>query len=72
MLYCFKNDKLINNVTEKVNTPKLHTKAITRLEVDEVAKLINEAESPEHMTKMQQASNIHQSTASQQANLPQR
>lgn len=57
--YNFKNDNISTNITEKVNTPKQHTKAITRLEVDEVAKLINEADSPEHMTKMQQAFNKH-------------
>lgn len=57
--YNFKNDNILINITEKVNTPKQHSKAIIRLEVDEVAKLINEADCPEHMTKMQQAFNKH-------------
>ena len=60
--YNYKNDNLSTNITEKIDTPKLHTKAITRLEVDEVAKLINEAENPDHMTKMQQAFNKHTKT----------
>ena len=45
--YNFKNDNITTNITEKVNTPKIH------------AKPINEAESPDHMTKMQQAFNKH-------------
>lgn len=60
--YNFKQDNLTSNIASKVDTPKIHTKEIIRLEVDEVCKLINEAESPEHLTKMQQAFNKHTKT----------
>ena len=57
--YNFKNDNIKSDVASKVDTPKIHTKEIIRLEVDEVAKLINEADCPDHMTKRQQAFNKH-------------
>lgn len=60
--YNFKNDNIIVDVASKINTPKIHTKEIIRLEVDEVCKLINEADSPDHLTKMQQAFNKHTRT----------
>ena len=47
------------DIASKLISPKIHTKEITRLEVDEICKLINEAECPEHMTKTQQAFNKH-------------
>lgn len=50
------------DVAAKVDTPKIHSKEIIRLEVDEVAKLINEADCPDHMTKRQQAYNKHTRT----------
>lgn len=60
--YNFKNDNIKYDVASKVDTPKIHSKEIIRLEVDEVAKLINEADSPDHMTKRQQAYNKHTRT----------
>ncbi len=60
--YNFKNENLSVDVASKLTSPKIHTKEIVRLEVDEVCKLINEAETPEHMTKMQQAFNQHTKT----------
>ncbi len=57
--YNFKNDNIKSDVSAKVDTPKIHSKDIIRLEVDEVAKLINEADCPDHMTKRQQAYNKH-------------
>ena len=60
--YNFKHDNINLDVASKVDTPKIHTKEIIRLEVDEVAKLINEADSPAHLTKMQQAFNKHTKT----------
>lgn len=60
--YNFKNDNIKIDVASKIDTPKIHTKEIIRLEVDEVCKLINEAESPDHLTKMQKAFNKHTKT----------
>ena len=60
--YNYKHDNLKSDVASKVDTPKIHTKDIVRLEVDEVAKLINEADVPEHMSKRQQAFNKHTRT----------
>ncbi len=57
--YNFKQDNLKTDVASKVDTPKIHSKDIIRLEVDEVCKLLNEADSPVHLTKMQQAFNKH-------------
>ena len=51
--YFYKKDKLTNNVASKVNTPKIHDKEIVRLEIDEVVKLLNSAESPKTLTKRQ-------------------
>jgi site-specific recombinase XerD len=39
--------------------PKLHEKEIIRLEIDEVVKLINQAENPDLLTKNQQSFNKH-------------
>ncbi len=60
--YNFKQDNLETDVASKVDTPKIHTKEITRLEIDEVCKLLNEADTPTHLTKMQQAFNKHTKT----------
>ena len=48
--YFFQKDKIKVNITEKVKSPKLHEKEIIRLEVDEVVRLLNEAESGERLT----------------------
>ena len=57
--YYYKKEKIKENVSEKVDLPKLHDKEIIRLEVDEVVKLINQAENPNLLTKMQQQFNKH-------------
>ncbi len=51
--YFYKKQKINNNVTTLIDMPKLHEKVITRLEVDEVARLLDEVESGEHLTKKQ-------------------
>ena len=57
--YNFKHENLSVDIAAKLISPKIHTKEIVRLEVDEICKLINEAECPEHMTKTQQSFNKH-------------
>lgn len=42
--YFYNRDMIDSNVASKVPTPKLHDKSIIRLESDEVAKFLNEAE----------------------------
>ncbi len=57
--YFFKKEKISSNVGSKIEMPKLHQKEIVRLEVDEVVKLINQAENPDLLTKNQQSFNKH-------------
>lgn len=58
--YYFKKEKLSSNVAALVDSPKLHEKAIIRLEVDEIEKLLNEVESGEKLTQRQQS--LHRNT----------
>jgi len=51
--YYFKKEKLPNNVIALVDMPKIHEKAIIRLEVDEVANLLDLAETGEGLTETQ-------------------
>ncbi len=51
--YFYKKDKIISNVASKIDTPKIHSKEIVRLEVDEVVKLLNQTESPINFSKRQ-------------------
>ena len=60
--YFFKKEKLPNNVIALVDMPKIHEKAIIRLEVDEVANLLDLAESGEGLTENQRK--YHQYTRS--------
>jgi site-specific recombinase XerD len=53
--YFFKNELIKTNPAVKVDMPKIHDKNITRLDVDEVALLLDEVESGENLTKRQQA-----------------
>lgn len=48
-------EKIPSNPGELVETPKIHDKAIVRLEPDEVAKLLDEVESGANLTQRQQA-----------------
>ena len=47
--YFYKSNKIPANPAELVSFPKLREKAITALEADEIARLIDEVESGEHM-----------------------
>lgn len=53
--YLYKNELIETNPASKVSTPKIHDKNIVRLDVDEVANLLDEVESGESLTKKQQA-----------------
>ena len=53
--YYFKKEMINTNPASLINVPKLHEKAIVRLEIDEVAKLLDEVETAQNMTKKQQA-----------------
>ena len=57
--YYYKKEKIKENVSERVDLPKLHDKEIVRLEVDEVVKFIDQAENPNLLTKTQQQFNKH-------------
>lgn len=52
--YFYKKELITTNPPALINVPKLHDKEIIRLEIDEVAKLLDEVESAENMTKKQQ------------------
>jgi len=51
--YYYKREMIKYNPAALVDIPKLHEKEIVRLDVDEVAKMLDEVESGENMTKTQ-------------------
>ena len=51
--YFYKTERIKDNPVNLVTPPKLHQKDIIRLDIDEVAKLIDEAESGDALTKNQ-------------------
>ena len=51
--YFFKKRKVPSNPAALVDFPKTHDKVITRLEINEVVKLLDEAEYGEHLTETQ-------------------
>ena len=53
--YFFNKNKLKSNVTAKVETPKIRSKEIIRLDVDEVVKIIDEAENQTSLTAKQKS-----------------
>lgn len=53
--YFFRTERITTNPAELVKMPKLHEKTIIRLDVDEVALLLDEVESGENLTKRQKA-----------------
>ena len=55
--FFFRKSKIDANVTEKVTPPKIHEKEIIRLEVDEVANLLDNVETGNKLTKQQK--NFH-------------
>ena len=57
--YFFKKEKLSANVASKIDAPKIKDKEIVRLEIDEVVKLLNQAESGSYLTKQQQGFHKH-------------
>lgn len=52
--YYFKKEMIKTNPASLVSVPKLHEKAIIRLDVDEVARLLDEVESAQNLSKKQQ------------------
>jgi site-specific recombinase XerD len=52
--YYFKKEMISTNPASLISVPKLHEKEIIRLDIDEVARLLDEVESAENMTKAQQ------------------
>ena len=52
--YYYKKEMITTNPASLISVPKLHEKAIVRLEIDEVAKLLDEVENADSMTKTQQ------------------
>lgn len=53
--YFYRNETIHNNPAALVKLPKLHEKEIIRLDVDEVALLLDEVESGENLTEKQKA-----------------
>lgn len=53
--FFFRTERIKSNPAELVKMPKLHEKAIVRLDVDEVAILLDEVESGENLTTQQKA-----------------
>ena len=58
--YFFRNEKIKTNPAALVQMPKLHEKEIIRLDVDEVAELLDEVESGDSLTDRQRA--FHEKT----------
>ena len=57
--YFYKKEKIAQNVSAKVDMPKLHDKEIVRLEVNEVVDMLNLAESGSDLSPTQQAFHKH-------------
>jgi integrase/recombinase XerC len=51
--YYYKKQKITTNPVVIIDLPKIHQKNIVRLEIDEVAKLLDEVESGEHLSPAQ-------------------
>ncbi len=51
--YFYRKQKIESNISTLIDMPKIHEKVITRLEVDEVARLLDEVESGENLSKKQ-------------------
>ncbi len=52
--YYYKKEMITNNPAVLINVPKLHEKAIVRLDIDEVVKLLDEVENANNLSKGQQ------------------
>ena len=57
--YYYKQEMIDNNVAALVDTPKLHEKAIVRLDVNEVADLLDVVDDGDGLTKRQQGYHEH-------------
>lgn len=57
--YFYKKQKIKNNPSVLVDLPKIHEKHITRLESDEVAKLLDEVETGNNLTEAQKKFHEH-------------
>lgn len=53
--FLYRKDKLSSNITEKVETPKIHEKPIRYLEINEIAQLLDLADSGSELTPHQKA-----------------
>ncbi|WP_343209077.1 tyrosine-type recombinase/integrase [Anaerolentibacter hominis] len=53
--YFYKKERITTNPVALVDIPKLHQKEIVRLDVDEVAELLDQVESGENLTERQKA-----------------
>lgn len=53
--YFYRTEKLRENIMERVQLPKLHSKEIIRLDIDEVTMMIDEAERGEGLSDRQRA-----------------
>ena len=53
--YFYRTEKLSENIMERVQLPKLHSKEIISLDIDEVAMMIDEAENGEGLSDRQRA-----------------
>ena len=53
--YFYRTEKISENIIERVQLPKLHSKEIIRLDIDEVAMMIDEAERGEGLSDRQRA-----------------
>lgn len=53
--YLYRREMIPANPAELVTTPKIHEKAIVKLDVDEIARFLDEVESGDKLTKQQQA-----------------
>lgn len=60
--YFYRKQKLQNNVASLLETPKIHQKPILRLEADEVANVLDQADQLSNMTARQQCYNQHTHT----------
>ncbi len=59
--YFYKKEKLESDIMTKVDTPKIHSKPIIRLDVNEVADILDEAENGENLIGRQKS--FHNKTA---------
>lgn len=58
--YLYRHELLPANPAELVSTPKIHEKAIIKMDADEIVRFLDEVESGDNLTKKQKA--VHQAT----------